>query len=39
MSCRLAIAPTMKAAPFRAGGDCADNNNANNNRPRKRVDD
>lgn len=40
MSCRLAIAPTVKTDPLRAGGDCANANNANNNnRPRPRVDD
>ena len=40
MSCRAAIAPALKSAPFRAGRDVAVNNNANtNNRPRPRVDD
>lgn len=39
MSCRLAIALTVKTAPHRAGRDRANVNNANNNRPRPRVDD
>jgi hypothetical protein len=38
MSCRAAIALAMNSAPLRAGRDVAVNN-ANNNRPRPRVDD